>query len=252
VAVPCSISACINKPGDEDRFAFPVEKGKSYELNVISARAGAPLDAWLKIENKNGKQITRKDDTDSSRDPQIVWTAPSSETVYAVVGDVTHHGGPDYLYRLDIAEAVPSVAGTVASHAFTVTAGKTSEIKATAKLSNGFKAKLQLAAKNLPEGVTASSVDVPDKGGEVAIKIAAEPTAVAASQTVQLVLRETESGVEHPVIYSMTTTGENNGVPQGYTELAINSTDQLWLTVIAAPEKAGSSKPAAPEPQQEK
>jgi hypothetical protein len=32
----------------------------------------------------------------------------------------------------------------------------------------------------------------------------------------------------------MLTTGENNGVPNGYTELVINSTDQLWLTVTAA------------------
>jgi hypothetical protein len=237
VPVPCEIAGCIDKPGDEDRFAFTVEKKKIYDLNLFSARAGTPLDAWLKIETKDGKQLVRNDDADGSRDPRIVWTAPSDGIFYAAVGDLTHHGGPDFVYHLYVVEAVPSVSGTVANHAFTVAAGKTSEIKAAVKATNGFKAKLQLAARNLPEGVSAPEVDVPEKGGEVTLKITAEASAPAASQPIQLILRESESGAEHPVIYSMTTTGENNGVPQGYTELVINSTDQLWLTVATAAEK---------------
>ena len=116
------------------------------------------------------------------------------------------------------------------------------------KRTNGLKARLLLAAKNLPEGISATEVEVPDKGGEVTIKFAAVETAAPASQPFQLVLRETESGREHPVPFSMTTTGDNNGVPQGYTELVIDSTDQLWLTVIAAP-KAETPKAEKPDPQ---
>lgn len=252
VAVPCSVAGCIDKAGDEDRFTFTAEKGKIYELNLVSARAGSPLDAWLKIENKDGKQLTRADDTDGSRDPRLAWTAPSSGAFYIAIGDVTHHGGPGYLYQLHIAEAVPTVAGTAANHSMVVAAGKTSEIKATVKGANGFKAKLKLAAKNLPEGVTAEEVDVPEKGGEVTLKLNADASAQATGRPIQLVLREVESGAEHPVIFSMTTTGENNGVPQGYTELVINSTDQLWLTVTAPAEKKEAPKPepASPTPPQ--
>jgi hypothetical protein len=237
VPMPCSISGRIDKPGDEDRFAFTVEKKKTYDLNVFSARAGTPLDAWLKIETKEGKQVTRNDDAEGSRDPRLILTAPGDATLYAVVGDLTHHGGPNYVYRLDISEAAPSLTGTVANHSFKVAAGKTAEIKVTVKIANGFKGKVQLVAKNLPEGVTAPEADVPEKGGEVTLKITAEAGASAASVPIQLVLREAESGTEHPVIYSMTTTGENNGVPQGYTELVINSTEQLWLAVAATEEK---------------
>ncbi|MDR3403436.1 MAG: hypothetical protein P4L99_13140 [Chthoniobacter sp.] len=250
VTIPCSISGGIERSGDEDRFAFTAEKQKIYECNLLGARSGSPLDAWLKIENKDGKQLTRADDTAGSREPHLVWTAPSGGTFYLAVGDVTHHGGPDFLYHLQIAEAAPSVAGSAANHAFTVAAGKTGEIKATVKGANGFKAKLKLAAKNLPEGVTAPEVDVPEKGGDVTLKLTAEASAAAASQPIQVVLREVESGAEHPVIYSMIATGENNGVPQGYTELVINSTDQLWLTVTASAEKKEAPKPdtAAPAP----
>ncbi len=242
VAIPGTIAGCIQKARDEDRFTFTAVKQHAYELKVTAARAGSPLDAWLKIENKDGKELVRSDDTAGSRDPQFTWTAPSDGVFTAAIGDVTHHGGNDFIYRLAIAEATPSVAATAGNHFVTVAAGKTAEMKVTVKRANGFKPKLQLTAKNLAEGVSAPDVAVPDKDGEVTLKFAATSEATAASQPFQLVLRETESGVEHAVRYMMTTTGENNGVPGGYTEMVIDSTDQLWLSVPAAPSKPEAKK----------
>jgi len=234
---PCSIPGAIEKAGDEDRFVFTAMKGKAYEFKLTGSRAGSPLDAWLKIENKDGKELARNDDAEGSRDPQLTWTAPGDGTFIAAIGDLTHHGGRDYLYRLAIAEAKPSVTATAVHHSVAVTAGKTSEIKTTVKRVNGLKSKLQLAAKNLPEGVSSVAVDVPEKGGEVTLKIVATDGAASASQPFQLVVRETESGAEHAVPHLMTTTGENT---QGYTALVINSTDQLWVTVIGAGPKHGA------------
>lgn len=65
----------------------------------------------------------------------------------------------------------------------------------------------------------------------VALKLVANAAAKAASQPMELVLRETESGLEHPVRYMMAST-EENGALQGYTELVIDSTGQLWLTLM--------------------
>jgi hypothetical protein len=250
IALPGAVAGAIQKAGDEDRFAFTAVKGRAYELKLVAARAGSPLDAWLKIENKEGKEIARNDDAAGARDPQLTWTAPSDGVFTAAIGDVTQHGGADFIYRLTVAEARPAVTGSSASASLTVTGGKTGEIKATVKRVNGFKAKLQLAAKALPAGVTVPEVEVPAKDGEVILKVVADPTALAASQPVQLVLREAESGTEYPVPFSMTTTGENNGVPGGYTELVIDSTDQLWLTVISVVPKPEppQPEPAKPEP----
>jgi len=245
IPIPCFVSGCLAKPGEEDHFAFTAVKQKNYTFQVISARAGAPLDAWVAVENKDGQVLRRNDDTDGQRDPQLTWTAPSDGVFQVVLGDVTHHGGPDFVYRLTVAEAPPSATGTATSHAITVVAGKTAEIKTAVKFANGFKTKLHLAAKNLPAGVSAAEVEVPEKGGEVTLKMSAAADAPAASQPVQLVLRETESGGEHRVIYPMTTSGENNGVPQAYTELVINSTDQLWLTVTSTTPVAVADKTEA-------
>ena len=238
VEVPTGITGRINHPSDEDRFTFNAVKGRAYEFKVTAARIGSPLDAWLKIENKDGKQLATNDDAGGSRDPALTWAAPADGAYTVAIGDVSHHGGDDFIYRLAITEAAPSVAATVAVHSLSVQAGKSSELKVSVKRANGFKAKLQLAAKDLPEGVTASPVDVPEKDGEVTLKITADATAKTAGQPFAVVLREMESGTGHPAHFFMTTSSENNGVPQGYTELVIPSTEQLWLTVLAEPAKA--------------
>lgn len=233
LAIPTTVTASIQKPGDEDRFSFTAVKQRAYEFKLGTPRTGSPLDAWVKIENKDGKELARNDDAATSRDPQLTWTAPADGVFTAVIGDLTHRGGADFIYRIAVAEAVPSITATAAAHAVNVFGGKEAELKVAVKRSNGFKAKLQLVAKNLPEGVTAPEVEIGEKAGEATLKISAAADAKPASQPFQVFLRETESGTEHPVRHLLVTTSENNGVPAGYTELVINDTDQLWLTVRA-------------------
>jgi hypothetical protein len=231
IAIPTTMAACIQNPGDEDRFTFTAVKQRAYEFRITSARTGSPLDAWLKIENKDGKELARNDDAAASRDPQLIWTAPADGAFTVAIGDLTHHGGADFTYRLALAEALPELTASTTNHSIVVAPGKTTEMKVAVKRVNGFKAKLQLAAKNLPEGVSAPEVEVAEKGGDATIRFSASAEAKAVGQPIQLVLREAESGAEHPVRYLMIATSEDNGVPAGYTELVINSTDQLWLTV---------------------
>jgi len=104
------------------------------------------------------------------------------------------------------------------------------------KRANGFAPQLELFAKNVPAGITATAVDVPDKDGEVTLKLTADASAAPVSQAFQLALREKEGGREHPVRYALAATSEDNGVPQGFAELVIDATDLLWLTV--SPEKS--------------
>lgn len=237
VALPAVIAGCIGSAGDEDRFTFTAGKGRVYELRITAAGAGSLLDAWLRVEGKDAKQLVRSDDAGASRDPLLVWTAPGDGVFTATVGDLTHRGGDDYRYRLVIAEATPTIRATTASHALSITSGKTAEVKVAVKRANGFKAKLRLGAKHLPAGVSAAEADVPDKDGEVTLKLEATAEVVEGSGPFALVMREVESGTEHAVNYLLTSAGENNGVPQGFSELVINATDRLWLTVIAPPTK---------------
>ena len=240
--IPSAVSGRIVNPGAKDRYQFTTTKGAVLEFNVTGPRFGSEIDAWLKILNQEGKEIATNDDADGSSDPRLVWTAPADGTFTALVGDLTQRGGQAFYYRLQISPVVPSASGVIANHSVKVEASKSAEIKVTVALKNGYQKKLKLAAKNLPPGTSIAEVEVPEKGGEVKLSITAEPTAQGASQPFQLVLREVDGGAEMPVVYSMVSTTENNGVPQGYRQLLINTTPQLWLTVTVPP----PPKPADP------
>jgi hypothetical protein len=247
LVLPSAVSGRLEAPGQEDKYQFIATKDVPLVLAVTGRRHGSEIDPWLKIRDPEGKEVAANDDDGGSLEPRLVWTAPADGTYTAVVGDVTQRGGPEFFYRLTAAPATPSVSATVGAHAFKVEAGKALEIKATVSPVHGYKAKLKLAVLDLPAGVTAAEVDVPEAGGEVTVAVAAEASAVAIGTPIRLVLREVEGGREYPVVYSMATTGENNGVPQGYQQLLINATDQLWLTVAAAP-PAAAPAPATASP----
>lgn len=233
IPVPGAVTGHIGAPNEEDRYTLTAQKGKIYELKVTAAAAGSPLDAWLKIEGPGAKELARNDDAGISRDPQLTWTAPADGPVTIVIGDVTHHGSSEHFYRLAINEAVPTAEGTIAANAFTIAAGKTTDLKVTVKRQFKFAKKLELLAKNLPEGVTAQALPVPDKDGDVTLKLTATPEAKPANQPFQLALHEVDSPTEYAVTNLLTTTAENNGVPNGFTTLVIPAITDLWLTVTA-------------------
>ncbi|PYJ86894.1 MAG: hypothetical protein DME22_03640 [Verrucomicrobia bacterium] len=232
--VPSALTGCIEKPGDEDRFTFAVKKGDALLLEVQSASLGFPLDARLKVEDAKGKELAKKDDTVNA-DPMLEWTAPEDGTFFAVVGNVLHRGGADHLYRLSISRAVPGLKAVAVSNAFTIEPGKTNEIKVTVTRLHGFQTKLTVSARVLPEGLTLEPVEVPDKGGEVLLKLVASSDAKPFSGAIQIAVMETESGTEQHVVSELISSTTDNGVPQGFKKLVIESTDQLWLTVLSAP-----------------
>ena len=244
---PFAITGCIKRPGDEDRFHFAAKKNDKFLIDVQSASLGFSLDAWLRIEDPKGKELAKNDDG-AGADPKLEWAAPEDGVFVAAIGNVLQRGGPDYLYRLDLRRAVPSVTISVSDTAFTIAPGKTNELKVTVKRLHGFKPVLTLSARDLPEGVTVEPLEVPEKGGELALKLIASSSAKPFNGMFQIAATETESRKEHRAIADLTSSTVNNGVPGGFTKLLIESTDQLWLTVLAPSEpKVEKAKPADPK-----
>ena len=232
--LPCAVTGCIDKPGEEDRFNFVAKKDEKLLLEIQSASLGFPLDARLRIEDTKNKELAKSDDSRNA-DPLLEWSPPEDGTFVAAVASVLHRGGPDHLYRLSIQRALPSVKAVVAANAFTLEPGKTNEIKVTVKRLHGLQSKLTVSARGLPEELKAEPIDVSDKGGEVTLKLVASAEAKPFGGPVQIVVAEVDSRKEYRAVNELITSGSNNGVPNGFNKLVIESTDQLWLTVWSAP-----------------
>jgi hypothetical protein len=236
--VPGAVSGRIDPVGDVDRFAFATKKDERFSFGVQAAALGFPVDAWLAVENSEGKELTRNDDA-TGADPQLDWTAPADGRFVLAVGSLLRRGGPDQLYRLSLARAVPDFRVTVDAAAFTLTAGATNDVKLAIARLAGHAGKLTARVEGLPAEVAAAAVEVAEKATEATLRWSAPTNAPSFNGPVRIVVAG--DGMERRAVFPLATTGENNGVPQGFTDLLIRETDSLWLTVL--PPKAPEAKP---------
>jgi hypothetical protein len=238
---PFAITGCIEKIGEEDRFDFAATKGDKLVLEIRSASLGFPLDAWLAIQNSDGKELVRADDGPNA-DPLLEWTAPETGSYVAAVGSVLHRAGADHLYRLSIQRAQPRFQAVIAESGFAVEPGKTIKIKITARRVQGFKARLTASVAGLPEGLSAGTVELGETEKEITVDVTAAAEAPPFAGPIQIHFREADSDTAIAAVHELVSTTLKNGVPQGFRDLVIPSTDRIWLTVLPAPKSTATGE----------
>jgi hypothetical protein len=234
VQVPCAISGCIDSCDDEDVFKFTAKKDEKLVLKIESAKFGFPLDARLGVRNEKQDEVAKADDSGSA-DPMLDWSPGNDGTFFAVIRNVLHRGGPDHVYRLSIQHPEPSLKATVGEHAFSIEPGKTNKIKVTLKRLHGFDAKLTVSVEGLPEGVQCEPVEADSKATEATLSVTASSDAKPCSGPIRILAKD--SNKMYLIMHDLTTLGENNGVPNGYSRLLIDAVEDLWFTVSVPAKK---------------
>lgn len=229
-ALPIEILGTICPAGDEDKYTVNLKKDEFVEARVNATDFGSPLDPWIAIRNAEDKEVIRNDDTEGSRDARLEWKVPADGKYSVLVGSLTHQGSESWRYSLRISEAKPDYSASAAANSFVIEPSGTNEVKLTTKRLRGFTNELSIAFENLPEGVTAEPVKAPGNSSEVTLKLISRD-APAFNGPVRIVLKDNATSEEKAATFEMVSRGENNGVPQGYSKLLVERTDQLWLTV---------------------
>lgn len=211
---------------DTDRFAIEMKKGEKLQASVWARRLGLPLDAMLVIEDPAGKVLSTVHDTGDEADPAATWTAAMDGAHQIVVRDQFGLGEPDGFYVLEVGPARPGFTVTLAdAKAPALAPGKSVTVKAAVKLLNGFMEPLVARVSGLPPGVHAPEVAVPEKGGEVELKLHAAANAQAGGGFIQV---------------QVWTAGENARATSATAPLRgddkrgsslLDETDALWLQV---------------------
>ncbi len=90
----------IAKPGEIDRYKFPVTVGQTLIFEVDAANLGSPLDAILTVTGPQGNGLASADDG-NGLDPRLQFTVPGGiDHVVLAVEDLHRRGGPMFAYRL--------------------------------------------------------------------------------------------------------------------------------------------------------
>jgi hypothetical protein len=227
VQAGAAVGGRVADKADVDRYSVTMKKGDKLQARVFAKRLGIPLDALLKIEGPDGKLITSSDDESEQRpDPQAVWTAAADGVHIIVVEDLFHRGGDDKSYVLAVNAPVSEVEVSLSdTKPLLMEAGKTVSVKATVKPVEGSKEAYVLRLSNLPAGVFADAVEVPEKGGEVELKLQAATNAPPANQPLRI-----ELWTKAAPFTSKPASGALRGENKRGTSL-LDETSEVWLTV---------------------
>ena len=241
LGIPSAVSSDLDRPGDEDRYRLSCQKGEPLRLEVQAAGLGFPLDAWLRIEDASGKELARNDDTGGS-DPVLDWTSPETAEYRVVVGNLLQRGGRDQRYRLSIQRPKPLWSASMAEAAWSLEPGKTNESKVTLTRRYGADQRLTVSVRGLPSGVRVDPVEVSEKANAATLRWIAATNAAPFSGPVSIDVSSSSPAAVQEARFSLVSAGENNGVPQGFRRLVVESISRLWLTVLRAPSVPADKK----------
>ncbi|HEX2748224.1 MAG TPA: PPC domain-containing protein, partial [Verrucomicrobiales bacterium] len=190
MAAPVALNGIIEKPGDEDWLKFTAKKDQRFDLIVHARDIRSPLDPVLELFNKDGAGLGGNDDNGANPDSKIGgWTCPADGEYYVRVRDHLSRGGPDYIYRVEIAPAERALNAYVSRYdrtdsqmwtAFSIPRGSRHAIQVHVDRANTG-GETAWECPNLPAGVKLESEVIPASGGEHIMMLSAAADAPLAT-----------------------------------------------------------------------
>jgi hypothetical protein len=215
----------------EERHEIEMQKGERMEARVWAQVLGSPLDAALRVLGPDGKELANVDDHEGGADPLVTWTAAVDGGHALIVSDVLGGDGFERPYVLSVGEPRPWVRAVFADpKPLVLESGKSVKVKVNVKRSGEHEAGLELRLEDLPEGVEAAAVEVPEKGGEVEVELTAAGEAVPFNGPIRAVVRVPGEGGRVEAVASAPLRGD---LARGTSLL--DEARWLWLTVRSLP-----------------
>ncbi|TWU65963.1 PPC domain-containing protein [Crateriforma conspicua] len=178
--LPAAFCGIVDKENDFDCFSFQCKKGRRYRVEVFARHAlRSSLDAVLNVFGPDNRTIQSSDDVAGRMDPSLEFAAKEDGKHTIRIYDHLRLGTPTHQYRVEVVEATAEVNLTLkelrrdeATPAL-VPAGGHGAIMVTAARTN-YGGPIGIDIPSLPDGVTATTFDVPAGRGEIPVLLSAK------------------------------------------------------------------------------
>jgi hypothetical protein len=185
VTLPGVVNGRIDRPGDWDVFRFEGFSGEQVVAEVYARRLDSPLDSVLRLCDAAGRQLAFNDDYEDKAsglethhaDSYLSATLPAAGAYYLYIGDVQHHGGPEYAYRLRISRPQPDFALRVTPSSINIRGSASAVVTVHALRRDGFSGEIALALAGGPAGLTLAGGRVPAGADQVRVTLSLPPAA---------------------------------------------------------------------------
>jgi len=230
ITLPAIVTGQIHETGDRDVFEFEAKKGQTYSIKVVSRELGFPLDAYIRIYNKDGQKLREIDDIARAVvDVNLDYKFPYDGKYTIEVTDRFTNSGYRFMYRLEMTPALPEYEATVAATQFKLTGKTALEIPVKIQRKRGYAKKLRFDVIGLDEKVQVTAPISEAKGDsskEIKL-ILKSPRSYTGSMPFEIVATEIDEkgdGLKQSVVATIADRTQQ--------------TDTFWLTAIAGEAKA--------------
>ncbi|MCH7729490.1 MAG: PPC domain-containing protein, partial [Planctomycetes bacterium] len=101
IKLPITINGRIHGERDVDYFRFQLDAGQTVVVDVIAQRLGSRLDPIVELLDPNETAVNARL-THIGNDPQLQFTASAAGEFILRVANVTFHGSPAHVYRINL------------------------------------------------------------------------------------------------------------------------------------------------------
>lgn len=208
--IPLALNGIISKPDEVDFWRFKAKKGQSLEVHVRARLLRSPLDSVLNIFNDKGNGIAGNDDS-GGPDSYLRFNPPADGQYVLSVHDQLHHGGPDFIYRVEITPTTPRLILQIPQ--FNVNSQERNWIvvprgnrfcTVIRGLRTDFGGELKLSCPDLPEGVTMHCQTMAPNVDTVPVVFEAKPDAPLGGKLCELTAHPTDGKTDVKGQYTQT------------------------------------------------
>jgi hypothetical protein len=188
VTLPIVGRGCIDPAGDTDVYRFQGHAGDMIAMEVESRSLDAPLDSLVRLIDHTGKVIAWNDDyvmeeahlyKDTAglithhADSYLMTRLPGDGLYDVQIMDAQRHGGPDFVYRLRIAQAQGDFALRTGESGLSVSAGGSVKLTVHALRKDGFTGAIDIDLCDPSHGFVLRDAQIPADKDQAVMTLAA-------------------------------------------------------------------------------
>ncbi len=177
---PVTINGRFSSPSDEDWFRISAKKGQRLAFRAAPAPEASRATPVLVVWNSQHKRLQQVSAYQTAgRACRLDWQCPADGEYLIQLQDARHgfRGGPDFIYRLTIADDLPDFALRWPEDRVNVTPGAKTAVTLQVERRGGFDRPITLECRNLPDGVTVQPSEVPAGKSTLKLTFAADENA---------------------------------------------------------------------------
>ena len=233
-AWPLVMNGQLQTADDEDWFRLTCRQAVPLSIECSVHPNWSPALPIVSVIDANGGVLASASAVQVARGSlRLEWRPPADGMYWLRVRDLQQgvRGGPEFIYRLSVREAVPDFVLSLKTDVINVVQGARAEVEVAIERRGGFVAPVELVVEGLPEGVRIEGQQV--AAGQVSAKLAFAAEAEARSGDVTLRIKGRAEIEGKPVDRPARATHlghDVDGVGLGSTTV-----DHMQLTVVHKP-----------------